>query len=146
MILVTEAWNDIDSLRNMAWKETKLYSIVNFKCPYCHEGEFFVSHPYDLAKAGDLHPACTECGRKYSIEPGFYYGAMYVAYAIGVAMCVTAWVAMMVLAPGLGVLPQILIISAVMLLGGPFFYALSKIIWANMFFTYVGPPKGAPKA
>ena len=123
----------------MEWKATKLYSILNFTCPYCHEGAFFVSHPYDLAKAGDLHPACPKCGRKYSIEPGFYYGAMYVAYAIGVAMCVSTWVAMMVLAPHLGVLPQILIISSVMLFGGPLFYALSKIIWANLFFTYEGP-------
>lgn len=122
----------------MEWKATKLYSIVKFKCPYCHEGAFFVSHPYDLSRAGDLHPACPRCGRKYSIEPGFYYGAMYVAYAIGVAMCVSVWVAMMVLAPRLGILPQILIISGVMLFGGPFFYALSKIIWANMFFTYEG--------
>jgi hypothetical protein len=27
-----------------------------------------------------------------------------------------------------------------MVVGTPLFYALSKIIWANMFFSYQGPP------
>ena len=37
----------------MEWKVTKLYSILNFKCPFCHEGQFFVAHPYNLRRAGD---------------------------------------------------------------------------------------------
>lgn len=126
----------------MAFKETKLYSIVNFTCPHCHEGRFFVSHPYDLSRAGDLHAKCDRCGRPYSKEPGFYYGAMYVAYAIGVAVCVTMWVAMVVLWPKATVLQQILTITGVMVVGTPLFYVLSKIIWANMFFNYQGPPSG----
>jgi uncharacterized protein (DUF983 family) len=123
----------------MAFKETKLYSILSFTCPHCHEGRFFVSHPYDLSRAGDLFTKCDRCGRAYSKEPGFYYGAMYVAYAIGVAVCVALWVAMMVLWPKATVLQQILTITGVMVVGTPLFYALSKIIWANMFFGYQGP-------
>ena len=33
-------------------------------------------------------------------------------------------------------------ITGVMVVGTPLFYALSKIIWANMFFNYQGPPSG----
>lgn len=135
---ITDDSHQITSLCIMAWKDTQLYSVVTFTCPYCHEGEFFVSHPYDLSRAGDLHECCPRCGRKYSIEPGFYYGAMYVAYAIGVATCVSMWVAITVLRPAMGVLGQILTISGVMILGTPLFYALSKIIWANMFLPYKG--------
>ena len=32
----------------------------------------------------------------------------------------------------------VIAVSAVMLLGGPYYYALSKIIWAHMFFAYKG--------
>ena len=94
-------------------KDTKLYSILNFKCPYCHEGDFFVAHPYNLMRVGDLHERCSECNGRYTIEPGFYYGAMYVSYAMG---------------------------TAVVMIGvGPLFYALSKIIWANMFLDFDNP-------
>ena len=76
------------------------------------------------------------CHVKYEKEPGFFTGAMYVSYAIGVAASVTTWVALVVLLPDLGILPQIITIMSVMLLGSPWFYPLSKIIWANMFFHY----------
>jgi hypothetical protein len=135
---VTDHTDRFTSFCIMAFKDTQLYSIVTFSCPYCHEGRFFVSHPYDLSHAGDLLESCPRCGRRYSIEPGFYYGAMYVAYAIGVAVCVSTWVAIMVLRPDTGLLAQILSICGIMILGTPLFYALSKIIWANMFLPYKG--------
>ena len=39
---------------------------------------------------------------------------------------------------------QVGMIGAVIELGGPWFYAASKIIWANMFFDYQGPPTEPP--
>jgi len=120
----------------MQWKETKLYSVLHLKCPVCHEGEYFLAHPYNLSKVGDLHERCSVCVTKYEKEIGFYTGAMYVSYAIGVAVSVSMWVAMLVLLPELGIITQIVAISLVMVIGGPLFYALSKIIWANFFFHY----------
>ena len=120
----------------MIWKETKLYSILGFKCPVCHEADFFLSHLYDLSKTGDFHANCPVCRTKFEREPGFFYGAMYVSYAIAVAMFVTVWVALAVLAPEMGALGQSLAVIGVLLLGSPYYYALSKIIWANMFFHY----------
>lgn len=127
---------ELVSLCAMHLKDTKLYSILNFKCPVCHEGEFFQAHPYVLSKVGDLHANCPVCGVKYEKEIGFYTGAMYVSYAIGVAVFATVWVAMGVLFPELGVGAQITTIALVMLAGSPLFYALSKIIWANLFFSF----------
>ena len=64
---------------------------------------------------------------------------------IGVAVCVSVWVALMVLLPDLGIITQIMTIASVMLFGAPLFYALSKIIWANFFFHY-DPSKAIPNA
>ena len=59
-------------------KGNKLYAVFKFKCPHCHEGEFFVDrNPYHLSTVGDLHETCSVCHRKYTPEPGFYYGGMY---------------------------------------------------------------------
>jgi uncharacterized protein (DUF983 family) len=120
-------------------KGTKLYSILHLKCPYCQEGDFFLSRPYDLKHAGDLHEKCPVCEGRFSIEPGFYYGSMFVSYAITVAVAVSIWVAIWVLVPGMAPHWQVTLIGAVILLGGPSFYALSKITWANMFMHYKGP-------
>ena len=123
----------------MELKGSKLYSILNFKCPYCHEGQFFLAHPYNLKRAGDLLERCPECQRKYSLEPGFYIGAMYVSYAITVAVAVSVWVAILVLAPEMALHWQVGLIVTALVVGTPFYYALSKIMWANMFFEYKGP-------
>ena len=71
---------------DMIKKGTKLYSILKFKCPHCHEGGFFKAHPYNISKAGDIYDKCPVCNNKNSKEPGFYYGAMYVSYGLGVAL------------------------------------------------------------
>ena len=109
------------------------------KCPRCHNGDFFVSHSYDLGKVGDIHEHCSSCGLKYEKEPGFYYGAMYVAYALGVALFVTLWTVFNLFFEDLAAGFQITIIVLAVILLGPAMYALSKIIWANMFISYDPP-------
>lgn len=117
-------------------KGSKLYSIFKMKCPRCQEGDFFVSHPYDLSKAGDTHENCPKCDLKYSKEPGFYYGAMYVSYALGVALFVTLWVSFNLFFPSVTVGWQIATIVVASLVTAPYLYALSKIIWANFFIRF----------
>lgn len=117
-------------------KGSKLYSIFKSKCPECHEGRFFKSHPYNLKNIGDTYERCESCGVNYSKEPGFYYGAMYVAYSIGVAIFITAWVATLLLGIVVTAFNLFLVVSAILLLGTPYIYHLSKIIWANIFFKY----------
>lgn len=119
-------------------KGSKLYSIFKMKCPRCQEGDFFVSHPYDLKKAGDTHEHCSNCDLKYSREPGFYYGAMYVSYALGVALFVTLWVSFNLFFTEVNAGIQVLVVSVASIVLAPYFYALSKIIWANIFFSYEG--------
>lgn len=122
-------------------KESKLYSVFKFRCPHCHEGDFFISkNPYDLSKAGEIHEHCHVCKRKLSIEPGFYYGAMYVAYALAVATYVSVYVATSVLYPQASTLTIILLIVGSLIVTGPWLFALSKIIWGNFFIRYKGVP------
>jgi hypothetical protein len=73
---------------------------------------------------------------KYEKEPGFYYGAMYVSYALVVALFVTCWTSFNLFFPWIGTAWQIGIIVTVSLVTAPYLYALSKIIWANLFFSY----------
>lgn len=123
-------------MNSMLKKGSRLYSILKMKCPQCHEGDFFISHPYDLKKAGELHETCSVCHIKYSKEPGFYYGAMYVSYALTVALFVTMWTSFNLFFDNVSVGLQIFLIITATILLTPYLYALSKIIWANFFIKY----------
>lgn len=120
----------------MVNKGSKLYSVLFFKCPACHEGDFFVSHPYDLTKAGDIYKSCSVCQTKFSKEPGFYYGAMYVSYAIAVGLSLSIYLLFNVFNYDISVELFLLVYSVFILLSSPFIYALSKIIWANIFIKF----------
>lgn len=120
----------------MVNKGSKLYSVLFFKCPACHEGDFFVSHPYDLTKAGDIYKSCSVCQNKFSKEPGFYYGAMYVSYAIAVGLSLSIYLLFNVFNYDISVELFLLVYSVFILLSSPLIYALSKIIWANIFIKF----------
>lgn len=129
----------------MVKKGTALYSILHFKCPYCQEGQFFVAHPYNLRRAGDVLDRCPKCGGRYMIEPAFYFGAMYVSYALVVAVVMAIWAAFLLLAPEAPLHWTVITVGAVMLLSTPYLFALSRIIWANMFLAGRGPGGQTPE-
>ncbi len=117
-------------------KGSKLYSIITFKCPHCHEGKFFVDQPYNLSRSGETLEECPLCHQNYSPEPGFYFGAMYVSYALGVALFVTIWASCNWFFDDVSVWLQIGLVVGASIFLGPLFNATSKIIWANFFIHF----------
>ena len=74
-------------------KGSKLYSIFNNKCPKCNEGDFFVKpNTLRFKQALKIHENCSNCNLKYMMEPSFFYGAMYVSYALTVAIAVASFI------------------------------------------------------
>lgn len=118
-------------------KGSKIYSVVNNKCPRCQEGDFFISkNAYSLKRFGEMKDACSECGLKYTMETGFYFGAAYVSYALGVATMVAAWVATSWLVPEISALYQVLVIVGCILILAPLNFRISRLIWINFFVKY----------
>ena len=123
-------------------KGTKLYSILNNKCPRCHEGDFFDSkNPYDFKRLSKMPEHCANCGLKFEPETGFYYGAMYVSYALGVAIFVAIWVAIMVLAPTLSAGYTVAFVTIGLVVFFPISFRLARKIWINIFIKYEGDKK-----
>ena len=126
----------------MAWKNTKLYSILAMKCPNCRKGDLFlVKNPYRLKDVSKMHDKCAVCGEDFVREPGFYFGAAYVSYGLTVALWVAVLVALMVF-NAIGIIEYGFLthpgtflvtgISALVLLL-PVLYRLSRSIWISMF-------------
>ncbi len=60
-----------------------IVSTVGNKCPRCHTGEVFAEkNPFILSKMFSMHKNCSHCNLLYEREPSFFYGAMYVSYAL----------------------------------------------------------------
>lgn len=71
----------------MAFRTSKVYSIVSCSCPRCHTSNMFVNkNPYKLENWDKMHTDCPTCHLHFEQEPGFFQGAMYVSYALGVAL------------------------------------------------------------
>ena len=118
-------------------KESKLYSIVNEKCPVCHIGEVFISSKkYDIKTFHKMHTRCNHCNHKYEIEGGFWQGAMYVGYALTVALSVTTFILTYLIYPETDAWYHIIIISSIAFLVAPLNYRYSRMIWMNMFSSF----------
>lgn len=125
-----------NTLNNMFKKGSKLYSIFSGSCPKCHEESMYTNtNPYVLSEVLDMYETCSNCKTKYKIEPSFFYGSMYVSYAVGIAFATAAFVISFFLfnASLLQVFIAIVITLIVCL---PIILRLSRNIWINFFMSY----------
>jgi len=60
-------------------------AIMQQKCPRCRKGNVFV-HPSYHSKFMDMYTYCPVCECQYEVEPGFFWGSMYVNYAFSVGV------------------------------------------------------------
>ena len=120
----------------MLKKGSKLYSILTGSCPKCHEESMYLNeNPYNLMDIYKMHENCSHCKTKYKIEPSFFYGAMYVSYAVGIAFAVAAFIISYIfLSSNLKTAFVVIIITQILLM--PFTMRVSRNIWINFFIHY----------
>jgi len=113
-------------------------------CPRCRKGAMFKDpNPYKKLKLShifDMPVNCAECGQKYDLEQGFWYGTGYVSYALAVAVSLTTFVAWLVL---IGVSTEDnrifywLTFNGVLLVAiQPWLMRLSRVIYLYFFVSY----------
>ncbi|MCX7743577.1 MAG: DUF983 domain-containing protein [Flavobacteriales bacterium] len=114
-----------------------LVSIAQMKCPRCHEGDVFVhKNAYNLGNAGKMHQHCPACGLDYQPEPGFYFGAGYVSYALTVAVSIAVFVALFPFVDWYRWEIYIGVIAGALLLTFPLLFRYSRVIWLYFFVKY----------
>jgi uncharacterized protein (DUF983 family) len=113
-----------------------LYSVVNNKCPRCHKGNLFEgNNPYSFKNGLTMNTTCSECGLKYESEPGFFYGSLYVNYALSSGVFIVLY-----LSDALWIhMDTVLLLTIVVvsLLGlYPLTYRWGRLFWINFFIRY----------
>ncbi len=90
---------------------------------------------FKLHKAFQMHENCASCGLKYTMEPSFFYGAMYVNYGLTVGVGIVTF-AIATLFFKLSLLESFIPIVVLLILTAPVTIRLSRIIWINIFVKY----------
>jgi len=120
----------------MLKKGSRLYSILTGSCPKCHEESMYVDkNPYNINKIYDMHDTCSHCKTRYKIEPSFFYGSMYVSYAVGIAFAVAAFI-ISNLFFGSSLIVSFICIVGTLVCFMPVIMRLSRNIWINIFMSY----------
>ena len=120
----------------MLKKGNKLYSILFGNCPKCHQESMYKNkNPYHLSDTLKMHERCSFCATKYKIEPSFFYGSMYVSYAVGIAFAVAAFI-ISNLFFGSSLIVSFICIVGTLVCFMPVIMRLSRNIWINLFMSY----------
>lgn len=120
----------------MIKKGTAMYSIIKGTCPKCHEESMYMNkNPYILIDVLKINQQCSHCKTKYRLEPSFFYGAMYVSYAVGIAFAVAAYVISNLIF-GASLNSTFIAIVGTLVVFAPIIMRLSRNIWINFFIHY----------
>ena len=113
----------------------RLRAIRRQRCPVCFQGAMFHGR-------FQMNPECPVCGHRFEREPGFFQGAMYVSYGIGLGyLGLLAVVANLVLVPRTGIVAAAAAITVIHLACIPGLFRYSRVIWAHLNVGTMMPPR-----
>ncbi|HEU4497457.1 MAG TPA: DUF983 domain-containing protein [Flavobacterium sp.] len=109
-----------------------LKNIIQNKCPQCAKGHVFKTNGNPLLlQMPHMNASCARCGHKFVKEPGFFFGAMYVSYALAVAEMAAIFIITRLFAASLQHSLLFIIAGAFLLCTLNFRY--SRLLWIYMF-------------
>jgi uncharacterized protein (DUF983 family) len=120
----------------MLKKGFKLHSILTGSCPRCQkESMYLEKNSYILSKVFDMHENCSYCKLKYKMEPSFFFGAMFVSYAVGVGLGIVTFLACYyVFKTNLKTAFVVIVLALIIFM--PLIMRVSRNIWINFFVAY----------
>ena len=119
----------------MKSNETLTIAILTSKCPRCRKGEIY-TNPALSIKFDKMHKYCPKCNLEYEMEPGFFFGAMYISYAFSIAILIGCAIALSILFTEPSVFLYVLIVTITVLLATPFSFRFSRVLWLYLFIKY----------
>lgn len=127
------------NFKPMSFQDSQLYSVLKNKCPKCHEGNYWYnSNPYNLEEFAKMNDRCPSCNEDFRREPGYYFGATYVSYALTVAFGLLLF-AVLTLLFNIDTVPFLIVFSVSLVILLPVFYRTARLIWINFFVSYKKP-------
>jgi uncharacterized protein (DUF983 family) len=116
---------------------SSLYHIFRNECPNCYKGNVFADKSFYFSIGfPKMHKQCSHCSYTYEKEPGYFFGAMFVNYALTVGEGIITYFVASPFFDETFDLKIIPIIGVVIVLLSCFNIRLSRMIWIYMFKNY----------
>ena len=119
-------------------RRSLVVSMVGNRCPRCRQGRLFLNkNPYAFKDIEKMPQVCPKCNQDFVIEPGFYFGATYVSYALNVAWLIPMFLFLR-FAIGWSALEWQSLVTLAIVLPAlvPIIFRLSRSIWIHFFVKY----------
>ena len=101
----------------------RLVAIAAMRCPRCCRGAVY---------AGPLRmrATCPECNLRFEREPGYFTGAMYASYFLGIFTTLPVWLGMLLAGYRLGPILAVAVGLVVVLM--PIYFHYSRVMWMHI--------------
>jgi uncharacterized protein (DUF983 family) len=73
---------------SITFNMSEVNAALHAKCPKCRTGNMFTTGMYTFG-GQKMSTDCPHCSFHFEVEPGYFYVAMFVSYALNVALLVT---------------------------------------------------------
>lgn len=108
-----------------------IIDIVTEKCPKCSKGKVFRKKGNPLLFIMPrMNENCPVCNHKFEKEPGYFFGSMFVSYAIAVGEMIIFFFLVHLFIKSFGTI--IILISLLSILLSTFNFRMSRMVWIYM--------------
>jgi uncharacterized protein (DUF983 family) len=107
-------------MRRRTLSARRLAALLTQRCPRCLQGAVF-------AGLFRMHARCPMCGLVFAREQGYFTGAMYLSYGLGILMTAPVWLPMALLGRSLG--EVLLAVGGLLIAGSPWLFRYSRVLW-----------------
>lgn len=104
------------------------------KCPKCERGNIYKQS--NLFAFSKMYPSCKACKYKFEIEPGYFYGAMYVGYGLSVVEAIITYVISQFFVESIYILIALIFCSLIVM--APINFRFSRVLWMYIFTSAKG--------
>ena len=100
---------------------------LHAKCPKCRTGNMFTGPMYSFGTQ-KMNERCPHCNFTFEVEPGYFYVAMFVSYAMNVAEMVTVAVATSILTGSHSPWLYVALLLGTSFILSPFHFRYSRVV------------------
>jgi uncharacterized protein (DUF983 family) len=116
-------------------KGSKLYSVLWFKCPRCNQGDLYPTPTFSFKEPFSMNEKCQHCEQKYTLEPGFYYGAMFLSYIL-TAFMLFGMFAFFKFGLGMRVIHSAALATMIIAILFIWIFRVARSLWLSFFVNY----------
>ncbi len=110
-------------------------SSMKLECPRCQKAKLFYFPILKFKKMYSMRSSCSCCGQNFELEPGFYYGAMFISYIMSsFYMLISFFIIKFTF--GLKTWDTFGLVLIIVALSYFYIFRLSRSIWIHMFVNY----------